>query len=85
MLDPARQRIWREMVAKSFHPRQWYVDDQRDDAVVQEETLMWVYRQTSGGYEVGYFDPNRNWHADSTVQSVDEARERVHWLNGGSA
>lgn len=48
---------------------------------------MWVYRRSTGPdgeYEVGYFDPTKQWHHDSWHFSPTDAADRVHWLNGGS-
>lgn len=55
----------------------------------QQKSLAWVYiRNREPGfpsfYTVGFYDPNGNFHSDSDFDSRDEARERVHYLNGGA-
>lgn len=34
-------------------------------------------------FTVGFYDPNGNWHPDSDHDDREEARKRVHYLNGG--
>lgn len=45
---------------------------------------LWLYRRTApAAWQVGFFDPVGDWHADSVHTSPDAAAERAHWLNGG--
>lgn len=45
---------------------------------------VWVYiRSEPGLYTVGFYDPAGKWHPDSDWNDRDEARARVHYLNGG--
>lgn len=72
--------LWQEMMAKSFHPREWYEGD--DDG--PEVTLMWVYRRTEPQlYTVGFYDPQGVWCPESDHDTREQAADRVHWLNGG--
>ena len=46
---------------------------------------MWVYINSEPGlWTVGFYAPNGDWHTDSDWNVRDEARARVHYLNGGS-
>lgn len=48
------------------------------------ENGKWVYIQSEPQvYTVGFYAPNGEWHTDSDHGSRDEAREKVHYLNGG--
>ena len=85
-----QQQLWKEMIKKSFHPRQWYVKDDDIDEKFEaalptsEETFMWVYQRIEAGcYTVGYYDPTGKWHTDSDHATSEEAAERVSYLNGG--
>lgn len=48
---------------------------------------MWVYIRTRDDseimYVVGFYDPSGIFQPDSDFFDRDEARERVHYLNGG--
>ncbi len=79
-----RKSLWRDMVAKSFSPREWYIND-HDDNPNDGDSIMWVYRlnRMTLKYEVGYFTPTREWQVDSDFGSRSEAAYRVHWLNRG--
>jgi hypothetical protein len=69
------------MLGRSFHPSQWFEEGERPDP---EDNLMWVYRQTSDGtFVVGFYDPERKWHEESSHRDRGSAATRVHWLNGG--
>lgn len=46
---------------------------------------MWVYVQSDGVWTTGFYDPNGLWHPDHDWNSLEEAAERVRWLNGGNA
>jgi hypothetical protein len=35
-------------------------------------------------WTVGFFDPKGNWQPSRDCESESEAREEVHYLNGGS-
>jgi hypothetical protein len=49
------------------------------------ETVSYVYIITEPGlWTVGHYSPDGRWHPDSDFGNRDEARERVHWLNGGN-
>lgn len=46
---------------------------------------MYVYiRSEANLYTVGFYDPKGQWHPDSDFATREEARERVHYLNGGA-
>ncbi len=75
-----QQRIWRQLLAQSFEPSQWY---SRDDKGVKEDGIMWVYRTHGLYYVVGFYDPAGVWNQDSRHDTKEEAAERVHYLNGG--
>jgi hypothetical protein len=46
--------------------------------------MTWIYVQTEPQlYTVGFYTPDGKWITDSDWSSRDEARERVHYLNGG--
>lgn len=81
-------RLWQEMVARSFDPRQWYAKDdlKADHDREPQETIMWVYKQTeSGMFTVGHYDPKGNWCADSDHPTKEQAATRVNYLNGGGS
>ena len=47
---------------------------------------MWIYLKSEPQlYTVGFYAPNGEWHTDSDHGTKEEARERVHYLNGGNA
>lgn len=83
-------RLWREMLRRSFHPRQWFDEDGLPSAPEQTaglngDKLMWVYRRSeTGPWTVGYHDPDGAWHAESDHDSASSAAARVSWLNGGT-
>jgi hypothetical protein len=84
VLERERRRLWADMLARSFDPREWYALD--DAIVVREDTIMWVYRRTEQNlWTVGYFSPQKEWVTDSDHSSREQAAQRVHWLNGGGA
>ncbi len=89
MLTAQDQRIWKDMVAKSFNPRQWFRDGKppyQPDDEVGEDKIMWVYRifaHQSNSFEVGYYDPSGEWHEESNFSCREHAAQRVHYLNGG--
>ncbi len=51
---------------------------------------MYVYKHTDTDqngqwlWTVGYYEPNGEWQSESDHSSEDAARDRVHYLNGGS-
>ncbi len=46
----------------------------------------WFYvRSESQLWTVGYEDSHGTWHSDSDWGNRDDARARVHFLNGGDA
>jgi len=46
---------------------------------------MYVYIMSEPGlWTVGFYDPQGKFHPESDHSSTDEARARVHYLNGGS-
>jgi len=52
------EALWRKMIRRSFHPRQWF----EDDGAVKHETdgealAMWVFINHTTGYQVGFFTP----------------------------
>lgn len=48
--------------------------------------LLWLYRRTAEfTWSVGYFDPDGDWHQDSTHSTPGCAARRVHWLNGDNS
>lgn len=83
------QEQWRQMLAASFHPAEWFQADDGGPPVEVEgpderETLMWVFRRSETSlYTVGYYAPDRSWHPEGDYPSKEEAAARVHWLNGG--
>ena len=45
---------------------------------------MYVYiRSEPNLFTVGFYAPNGEWNPDSDFGTREEARERVHYLNGG--
>ena len=49
---------------------------------------MYVYIQAVSEvrlYTVGFYSPNGVFNAESDHSTREEAAERVHWLNGGTA
>jgi hypothetical protein len=45
---------------------------------------MYVYIETEHNFwTVGFYSPDGKWHPDSDWESREQARERVHYLNGG--
>lgn len=45
---------------------------------------MWIYiRSEPNLWTVGFYDPVGTFQSDSDHESVNSARERVHYLNGG--
>ena len=46
--------------------------------------MIWVYMQSGPGlFTVGFYDPRGNWYTDQDFTSREDARRRVHFLNGG--
>lgn len=46
--------------------------------------MTWVYVRTEGQlWTVGFYDPKGRFQTDSDWESRDDARKRVHYLNGG--
>lgn len=46
--------------------------------------MGWVYINPEPGlYVVGFYDPQGNWVPESDHDSMEEAVERVRYLNGG--
>jgi len=77
-------RDWYAMLARSFAPADWFRDGDRPQGGDKEERLMWVYREAGGRWEVGFYDPEGEWHEDSWHRTRQEAAARVHYLNGGN-
>lgn len=84
--------VWKEMIGRSFEPRQWFEEEGWPDHpsdYKQEGRIMWVYRKLVNSrtgkedWVVGFYSPDRHWHEDTTWPSQREAAKRVHWLNGG--
>lgn len=47
---------------------------------------MYVYINSEPGlYTVGFYDPQGTWHPDADFATREEARQRVHFLNGGTS
>lgn len=82
MTSDKRSQLWKEMVQRSFNPREWFEEGERPE--VLEGTLMWVYRKEAGRYVVGFYSPDREWHEDSAYSHQSQAAQRVNFLNGGS-
>lgn len=82
------RRQWEGMVKRSFHPAQWWAnDDDKFDSIGRNEgRIMYVYKRTESPdnpYDVGFFAPNGVWCRESSCQTSEEAARRVNWLNGG--
>lgn len=79
------RRTWDGMIRRSFHPSQWfYEDDDLDE--IKEDRIMWVYKPDAvlmGRFDVGYWSPSREWVEDSTGHNRESAAKRVNFLNGG--
>lgn len=46
---------------------------------------MWIYANTEPGlWTVGTTDADGEWHTDSDHDNREDARRRVHYLNGGT-
>jgi hypothetical protein len=46
---------------------------------------MYVYIQSEPGlWTVGFYSPDGEWHPESDFSNALDARERVHYLNGGA-
>lgn len=76
---------WREMLRKSFDPKDWF--EQRDWEPDSEDggSIMWVYRKLNDEFVVGFYAPDGAWHEEAVHYAESgAAAERVHWLNGGS-
>jgi hypothetical protein len=87
-MTEAERTLWNNMLKRSFSPRQWFaLDDLTTEG--EEEKIMWVYRkQTSpktgeSVFVVGFYSPDREWHADTAYREQREAAARVNYLNGG--
>lgn len=49
-------------------------------------STTWVYlRSEPGLWTVGFYTPSGQWHTDSDHDNRDDARARVHYLNGATA
>ena len=87
MTMKTHDQLWREMVARSWSPREWWGGrDEPDDPAPepQGETLMWVFwPQPTGQFTVGFYNPDRAWVEDSVWPTKDQAAARVNYLNGG--
>ncbi len=79
------QALWRDMLARSFHPSQWFDRDDVEHTTPESQGgfKMWVYKRSDAGYTVGFYDPNGDWQSDSDHDTKEGAVERVHFLNGG--
>ena len=54
-------------------------------AIRQGSMTMYVYIQSEPGlFTVGFYSPDGRWHTDDDFVDRDEARRRVHYLNGGN-
>lgn len=92
-MNQQERQTWKQMVARSFSPRDWFSREDLANDDPQEANVMWVYRKRDkqeGGnqfkcdfWEVGYWTPSGGWERDSEHMSRESAAERVHWLNGG--
>jgi len=49
--------------------------------------VSWTYIRPRGEnlYTVGFYAPDGQWNSDADFDSREEARERVNYLNGGTA
>ncbi len=87
MVTRSMRAEWKEMMRRSWSPRQWFEEDDPPEAPysIFGDELMWVYRTKAGGrgWEVGYFDPTKAWNWESDHSTANSAALRVHWLNGG--
>lgn len=87
-MSQEQQRLWNELIERSFHPSEWFSYDLDDWGDVQQDrkgVIMWVYRVNDDNlHEVGYWTPDKEWVADSQWRSKEDAAQRVHWLNGGN-
>ena len=51
----------------------------------ETDSAMYVYIQSEPGlFTVGFYAPDGRWHTDDDFVDRDEARRRVHYLNGGN-
>jgi hypothetical protein len=46
---------------------------------------MWVYIESSIGWELGFFSPNSKFISVETYDSIEKVQEKVHYLNGGNS
>lgn len=45
---------------------------------------MWVYIKSKANlWTVGFYDPAGVWHPDIDFDNIQDAADRVHYLNGG--
>lgn len=78
------EKLWREMMARSFDPRQWFDEGDWPDVYFEGATIMWVYKQTESGlWQAGFYAPDKQWYPDKDYSTRDEAAARVSYLNGG--
>lgn len=76
---------WREMLRKSFDPKDWFEQQDWEPVEDSEGKVMWVYRKIGEKYIVGFYAPDGVWHEESGgYLDKTQAADRVHWLNGGS-
>ncbi len=88
-MNETQQHLWEEMLKKSWQPRQWFDDEKPTSDYESNETreakIMWVYKRSEVGFTVGYYSPDREWHAESDHPTREQAAARVRWLNGGNS
>jgi len=50
--------------------------------------MLWIYKREKfvlkTSYEVGYYDPRKEFSLESVHSDPDNAAARVSWLNGGT-
>lgn len=69
---------WRAMLARSFEPRDWFVND---DAPEETPRIVWQYCKVWDHYEVGFRSPDGRWVQRQRYNRIDEAVEATHRLN----
>ena len=89
-----KRNTWQQMLNQSFDPKDWFADDRSPNSPEGHEIYgggiekMWVYRKVEDSgrtfYEVGFYDPQGEWHCDTIHDSRTEAAERTRRMNGGS-
>lgn len=55
----------------------------KEDRKYFETKWVYIYSEYHRLWTVGYYDPSGRWQPESDHGTLEEAAQRVHYLNGG--